>query len=1274
MADVTMVELDEHELLTFVRRNLEWGNADVFAFGRRDRISRLGEIAGYVSMMYDGDDRPRADGVRIILPPTGDGDRTNLIGDVHEGIRRAYRRFEPDDSKTAPMVDATIADLRIDQAANYSLDALLSQLVRVTEREFAIVGDAAHYRSSTVDHRSGGPSLPEDVWCVHLHALMLEAETIARTTGSYVLLDIGEYLPSRSTNVDLLMSAGDVGLCGGSRDDELTPEEIIAMVQTAHDAATAGDVGRALNLVDTNEHLSERRRWVLRLIVLDAGGVRDEVTRILDESAEMIAELKDEDLIGIARIAASVDRDDYAQDLLVRALPGLVAAHDLEAALTVAVNTRRHALIAIMRDRLAALHPGSAVLGALDGRTAARSGDYGRAATLLATSRMEGEREIADFYRMLADELTTENLADPVVLARRLARKKPAWATEIYRETIRTLERTGRRDVAVVMLFAADVEWDEGWFVFAKGMLVRSLASGSRAFGPPLMSVLVRLAVGYMAQHPAAGHARTSVADLLGVEHVGMAGIAVLLQETVKAAERQSPPRVHAEQPSKSIDDLSRLPNVLAHVLQWLHRQGDGMIVSGRDAMPSEVLGEDPDAILHGILHMVDQHAPDPNEHADELAMRHFVTIALAVAPGAVDHDADISVMRGAAIKMAVGNRPQVARDLAEQIMQTAGQRPDRRRRALAAFADVYARVGRNRESMLALMAAFELPSDGSWKEAFTEQSVLLRVLRDVGMTEGAQGVIDRLRSAADDLEVGAVYHSRLQTMELHVQRRMVQSGHPDAWSTSRILQEAVVSASTVLAMGDEALPSAVMLRQLIDQVEPDDASLPEASALLERLRERLEPPHRMLVDAVGSAPDASLVAAMSGTVQTARYDSDVAYDLRIGRTMASRLARTATEAGDREGFAYAIELLGDQGVGVRTRNAEVVRAGRLLSDVTSPLKAAADIAQRGVAVVGLALDENGLMAMSIDDLASTPPTAVGPDVFDPKLLAEWIRRFPGGYGTEGFSSEDFRFATQGLGLPELPPRAVIVSGQLSRVPPNVLTVGQTFAGRNSSLASVPSLAWLTASLDAGRIGDGSTAAWVPIAAGGSYMDTLALMAGEMESVLGPMEIELHTQSATPAALASADLAIIGAHGGLAEENRYFRGLSDDRQEPADLLDLVDAVRGSRVAILFACSGGRMDVDPDGGGILGIPFRLLGQGLEAVIAPAWSVPFNIVRPWLDAFLTAWIGDCMIIDACRAANDAVAAASSDDPARYLAMTLCGNPFALRGSKSDFEGPQ
>jgi hypothetical protein len=98
------LKLNEQELLSFVMRCLQWSNADVFAMGRRDSISRLGEIAAYVGNLNGKEDRPAANSVRIILPPAAGRETDTMLTDVKEGVRRAFRRFEPDDAKTASFV------------------------------------------------------------------------------------------------------------------------------------------------------------------------------------------------------------------------------------------------------------------------------------------------------------------------------------------------------------------------------------------------------------------------------------------------------------------------------------------------------------------------------------------------------------------------------------------------------------------------------------------------------------------------------------------------------------------------------------------------------------------------------------------------------------------------------------------------------------------------------------------------------------------------------------------------------------------------------------------------------------------------------------------------------------------------------------------------------------------------------------------------------------------------------------------------------------------
>jgi hypothetical protein len=215
-----------------------------------------------------------------------------------------------------------------------------------------------------------------------------------------------------------------------------------------------------------------------------------------------------------------------------------------------------------------------------------------------------------------------------------------------------------------------------------------------------------------------------------------------------------------------------------------------------------------------------------------------------------------------------------------------------------------YARIGRMREALLALVAAFELQSDGTWREAWTEQGVLLRVLRDLGMADESIRVIERLRKALANVSNADIYGSRLDTLELHAQLHRRLSGSKDAWPIARLLEAATANAEAVLAAGDEVLPCAVLLRQLLDRAEADGIQVPNAPfELLKRLVSHLAGPYQTLVAAAGRLPDPAVVASVAGSIQVARYNDDVGYDLRLARMMAHRLARASIEAADLEGL-----------------------------------------------------------------------------------------------------------------------------------------------------------------------------------------------------------------------------------------------------------------------------------------------------------------------------------------------------------------------------------
>ncbi len=168
-----------------------------------------------------------------------------------------------------------------------------------------------------------------------------------------------------------------------------------------------------------------------------------------------------------------------------------------------------------------------------------------------------------------------------------------------------------------------------------------------------------------------------------------------------------------------------------------------------------------------------------------------------------------------------------------------------------------------------------------------------------------------------------------------------------------------------------------------------------------------------------------------------------------------------------------------------------------------------------------------------------------------------------------------------------------------------------------------------------------------------------------IEPTLASHGVTLERDASPSAAFRETDVAVIGAHGGLAEVNRYFRSLSNDEHIVSDISDVAEATRRARLTILFVCSGGRIDPHPETGMAVSLAKRILARGSAAVIAPAWPIPFFMAQPWLDGFLTAWRKGVPVLDACHEANKRVATSSSYDPKRSLAMSVYGDPF-VKGS--------
>ena len=70
------------------------------------------------------------------------------------------------------------------------------------------------------------------------------------------------------------------------------------------------------------------------------------------------------------------------------------------------------------------------------------------------------------------------------------------------------------------------------------------------------------------------------------------------------------------------------------------------------------------------------------------------------------------------------------------------------------------------------------------------------------------------------------------------------------------------------------------------------------------------------------------------------------------------------------------------------------------------------------------------------------------------------------------------------------------------------------------------------------------------------------------------------------------------------------------------------------------------------------------------IAPPWPLDARVPSYWLPAFLEAWEGGHILVDAVFEANQTVRRTFSDEPRDYLAMNVYGDGLRARTAQEHF----
>jgi hypothetical protein len=321
------------------------------------------------------------------------------------------------------------------------------------------------------------------------------------------------------------------------------------------------------------------------------------------------------------------------------------------------------------------------------------------------------------------------------------------------------------------------------------------------------------------------------------------------------------------------------------------------------------------------------------------------------------------------------------------------------------------------------------------------------------------------------------------------------------------------------------------------------------------------------------------------------------------------------------------------------------------------------EISKDGIDVHSIGMSDEGILIRVSAQTGSVSLSIESENVFDPEHYFSWAKRFPYGYlsfnATDLSGLNDVEKSMARIGISPTNygrPMLLIPDVRLQSIPPNLILVGERIAGFDIPIAVAPSMTWLKAIRSVQHVATGSRTAWIP-----ASEPTLVTLATVLSSPLADYEFSTSLDPLPPSHMKNSDIAVIGAHGGLQEQNEWFQAVTDKVSTRLTTRDLAAKLSGCAVVVLFVCSGGRLDPHPFASVAVGLPQLLLDHGCRTVIASPWPLDITVANHWLPAFLSLLVQGQTVISANHAANKRVAAQLNSHPMLSLAMNVFGDPL-------------
>lgn len=1154
---------------------------------------------------------------------------------------------------------------------------LVSALANVPERSAVVIQDATVYRAAeerSYDPGDGHVRIEEDLWALHLLHVIGELEKVAKERQLFVIVNALRLKPQRLRHQEALQKIN--GAIWSGERPNLDSVILANEVQIAS-RLKDGRIGEAMAAIDNLSAEFDADKPFLKVQMLHRGGLLPQALDLIEQEFSDVDDIDPMSLMRLAIIAKEAGGRLRAATLLRTALKDATNREELETGLELADELDDFGFTPAVEAKLTKFYPESEALHRFRRERAVSEGRFEEAAKLFAGDQAPS---LAAFYWQCAALFKPEGALDYSAIERALV----ATAAQYQEHIISLLVGEGLRRKQHVSLYdwlmskpKSRIGATKLLTVLEELVLQRQPAgkedSDASGFLLDLEQLMAGIAVVIedMATKPEAGARRVRVNAFLSPAQLGSHGLPMAIMIALRAFARSRHLVPTLSVPKPTDEEREALSDFLEGACGWLERE-NGLIV-GRAKLPEELLTVRPDVVIHTVSQLLQMRSVASPTEADVKELTVMVLLGTAVAPYATDKNSDLALMRLAASKLAVEGQVQQARNLAGSIMEIA-QTGDLRRKRLAwfALADVYHRLGNTLESLIAMAGVLYCGEQVTLEQVAEETFLIARLCRDLNLFDDADHAIQIMDELIKESGQVSARMSRFVLLKLQIEQMALSSQEEVAPAKIvHLLERFADNIPLILEQEADVLPPAAAFGQALRIAKGVGAEIPERVALaFEELRAAVPKEQVGFIDALSAwRPTADQLFDILKRTEAARYADDAGFDANTAALLAHRYLREAEESGDSDMVALAIELVADRATATPGWTT-IARPPEAIVEMRFAGEAARAISKNGVAVLLMAQGGEDNIVRLIADEGELGK--IGTELeFSMAAFRNWQNRYPFAYG-EAVEQRDqkvdpnklneFYLSTEQLKFASLPqkPLVVVADVQLQSFPPNLIRIGEAFAGLRQPIGAAPSLSWLVAA-EKRPLPQGKRVAW--ISAGEKQGTTLLTMAERLSEPLKQHGFKLNTDERLPRQFEDAELAIMVAHGGLMPDGSFFQQIRDEGQVVVEAGAFAGSFRNAGVAVLFVCSGGRLDRHPGAIANVGLANHVLDAGATAVVASPWPVESRVTYHWVPAFLAAWDKGLMLCEAVFEANETVRKAM-DSPASTLAMNVYGNSLVRR----------